>query len=297
AETRRHRTFHRDELRALTDLAAEGALALDRARTEEALAAALDRERTIAQISRRLRAELRFEDAMQIAVEEAGRALGATRGFLRLGPSAGPVAGAEWDAPGCEAAGRVTVLLPVPARAARDGVTVAVADVESEDWIGDEGRGLLRSLGTKAVLAVPIELRGEILGAIGFHRDRTGAWSDGSIALAEGVARELGSGLRAARLLEENERRLRHQASLLAAAQTLTSELRFEAVLERLVDEVVRLLRADAADCWLLDESRDALRCVAVHGLPTDRIGRRVAPSGMVAEAIATGRPVLRRDL
>src|SRR5213079_1036104 len=143
----------------------------------------------------------------------------------------------------------------------------------------------------------PIELGDEVLGAIGFHRAEPGDWPAATVALAEGVARELGSGLRAARLLTENERRLSHQAALLAAAQTLTSELRFEAVLERLVDEVVRLLRADAADCWLLDESRDALRCVAVHGLPTDRIGRRVAPSGMVAEAIATGRPVLRRDL
>ena len=295
AETRRHRTFTGDELAALARLASEGALVLDRARTEEALTDALDRERTIAEISRKLRAELQFEDAMQIAVEEAGRALGATRCFLRLGPPDAPAAGAEWNAPGFEPLGDRTVRLPVPARAAREGVTVAVPDIATEEWIDSEGRALLRSLGTRAVLAVPIELRGGILGAIGFHRDRPGAWPPGSVALAEGVARELGSGLRAARLLEENERRLRHQASLLAAAQTLTSELHFEAVLERLVDEVVRLLGADAADCWLLDESRTTLRCVAVRGLPEEQVGRRIAPAGMTAEAIRTGKPVLNR--
>jgi PAS domain S-box-containing protein len=297
AETRRHRTFTGSELAALAGLAADAALVLDRARTEEALADALERERTIAEISRRLRTELRVEDALQIAVEEAGPAVGAARCFLRLGSGADPEAIAEWNADGHDPVGDVGAKLPVTARAAREGTTIAVPDVEQEAWLAGDELEQLRSLGTRAVLAVPIELRGEILGAIGFHRDHTGQWPPGSVALAEGVAREIGSGLRAARLIEENERRLRQQASLLAAAQTLTGELRFEAVLERLVDEVVRLLGADAADCWLLDESRNALRCVAVRGLPPEQVGRRMSPTGATAEAIETTRPVLARGL
>jgi PAS domain S-box-containing protein len=295
-ETRRHRTFGAQELAVLSDLAAEGALALDRARTEAALGEALERERLIARISRKLRAELRFEEAMQLAVEEAGRALGAGRCFLRLGPPDAPVAGAEWHLPGVAPLGDVTLALPVLARAAREARTIAVADVEQEPWLEGAGRELLLSLGTRAVLAVPIELGDEVLGAIGFHRGMPGAWAPGSVALAEGVARELGSGLRAARLIEENERRLAHQAGLFAAAQTLTSELHFEAVLQRLVDELVPLLRADAADCWLLDETRLTLRSIALRGLPESQIGRRIEPDGTIAEVIRTGRSVLNRD-
>jgi PAS domain S-box-containing protein len=295
-ETKRKRAFTSEELARLSALGAEGALALDRARKEVELEQALERERLVATISLRLRAERRLEDAMQTAVEEAGRAVGATRCFLRLGPPDAPVAGAEWHMPGIEPLGDNTIRLPVPALAVRERRTIAVSDPETDDRIDEEGRRLLRSLGTRSVLAAPIELGEEVLGAIGFHRAEPGEWPAGHTALAEGVARELGSGLHAARLLEENERRLRHQTALFAAAQTLTSELSFEAVLERLVDEVVRLLRADAADCWLFDEARRTLRCVAVHGLPESEIGRQIEPEGTVAEAITGGSPVLNRD-
>jgi PAS domain S-box-containing protein len=294
-ETRGKRAFTNDDLALLSALAAEGALGLDRARKEVELGQALERERLVADISLKLRAELRLEDAMRLAVQEAGKAVGATRCFLRLGPADAPVAGAEWFAPGKEPLGDRTLRLPVPALATRERRTIAVADPETDPRIDEEGRALLRALGSRSVLATPIELGDEVLGAIGFHRAEPGDWAAATVALAEGVARELGSGLRAARLLSENERRLSHQAALLAAAQTLTSELRFEAVLERLVDEVVRLLRADAADCWLLDETRRTLRCFAVRGLPESEVGRRIEPEGTAAEALSTGRPVLNR--
>jgi PAS domain S-box-containing protein len=47
----------------------------------------------------------------------------------------------------------------------------------------------------------------------------------------------------------------------------VTSELRLETVLQRLVDEVTKLLDADAADCYLYDSDNSLLRCAAVHGL------------------------------
>jgi PAS domain S-box-containing protein len=294
-ETKGRRAFTNDDLALLSALGAEGALALDRARKEVELEQALERERLIAHISLKLRAELRLEDAMQLAVEEAGKALGATRCFLRLGPAEEPLTGAEWHPPGVEPLGDRTLRLPTPALAARERRTIAVSDPETDPRIDADGRALLRSLGTRSVLAAPIELGDEVLGAIGFHRAQPGDWPAASVALAEGVARELGSGLRAAKLLSENERRLRHQAALLVAAQTLTSELRFEAVLERLVDEVGRLLGADAADCWLFDETRRTLRCFAVRGLPDSEVGRVIEPEGTVAEALTTGRPVLNR--
>jgi PAS domain S-box-containing protein len=294
-ETSRKRPFTNDELALLSALGAEGALALDRARKEIELQQALERERLVSTISLRMRAEHRLDDVMQLVVEEAGRAVGASRCFLRLGSAEAPVAGAEWHSPGVEPLGDNTAALPVPTLAVRERSTIAVTDAEHDDRIDQAGRRILRALGTRSVLAAPILRGDEVLGAIGFHRADPGEWSDGHVALAEGVARELGSGLQTARLLEENERRLRHQTALLAAAQTLTRELRFEAVLERLVDEVVRLLRADAADCWLFDETRRTLSCVAVRGLPASEIGRRIEPEGTIAEAIRNGRPVLNR--
>ncbi len=82
----------------------------------------------------------------------------------------------------------------------------------------------------------------------------------------ETVEREVDAALHTAGLLAENERRIGQQAALLHAAQVVTSELEIDAVLERLVQEVTKLLNADAADCHLVDAERGVLRCAAVHG-------------------------------
>ena len=97
----------RDELALLQALAAEAALALDRARSASALAEALERERLVASIGRKVRSELDLDAVLGVAVEETGRALGVARCFLRLGEPGGPMPiAAEWDAEGFVPIGR-----------------------------------------------------------------------------------------------------------------------------------------------------------------------------------------------
>jgi PAS domain S-box-containing protein len=68
-------------------------------------------------------------------------------------------------------------------------------------------------------------------------------------------------------------------------------------VLQRLVDEVAQLLRAEAVDCFLLDVERGVLRCAAVHGLLEGIVGFEFpADKGLSGRAIARGRPVLSDD-
>ena len=86
------------------------------------------------------------------------------------------------------------------------------------------------------------------------------------------------------------------QAALLKAAQVVTSDLRFQSVLRRLVDEVATLLDADAADCWILEPGQGLLRCRAVTGLPASELGRRIRPEGTIGRALSEGKPVVNRD-
>src|SRR6185312_9797183 len=86
------------------------------------------------------------------------------------------------------------------------------------------------------------------------------------------------------------------QAALLKAGQVLTSDLRFSSVIQRLVTEVVQLLGADAADCWVFDEQRTMLRCAAVLGVPERNIGREIVPQGTFQQVLSSGRPALKRD-
>ena len=89
---------------------------------------------------------------------------------------------------------------------------------------------------------------------------------------------------------------MKDSRTLLSAAEVVTSDLRFEAVIRRFVDEVVALIGADAADCWIFEGDRDQLRCRAVHGVPEDNVGRLISPEGTIGKAIATRATVLVHD-
>jgi PAS domain S-box-containing protein len=301
APTQERRAFTPEELRLMQALAGEAAISLDRTRSAHALDQALARERLVGKISRRVRSVHDLDAVTRVAVTETGRALGASRCFIRISDANEklPIR-AEWWAEGLAPIGDDAGRLPVSNLAARERRTVAVADVLDAPELLDESLGdvqTLVELGTRSVLATPIVVFDRMIGVLGLHRPDPGTWASGEVSLAEAVAREIGLALHTARLLEENERRLGEQSALLKAAQVVTSELELKAVLQRLVDEVAQLLRAEAVDCFLLDAERGVLRCAAVHGLLEGIVGFEFpAEKGLSGRAIARGRPVLSDD-
>jgi PAS domain S-box-containing protein len=297
---RGHREFTSAELELVQGLASEAALALGRTRSDEALRVALERERLIAEIGRRVRSELDLDTVLRVAVEETAKAVGVTRCFVRLGELDEPMPVlAEWNAPGSGKVGDLAPRLPALNLAVRERRTVAVDDVEAAEELSDPSLGdrkVLVDLGARATLATPILVFGRVIGVFGLHRDERTRWLSGEIALAEAVARELGLAIHTARLLGENEQRLRRQETLIEAAHVLTRDLRFDSVIGRLVEEVVALTGADAADCWILEPDHALLRCRAVVGVPEWNVGRQIPPEGTIGRALQTGRSVLTHD-
>ena len=274
---RQPKVFSAEELTLLQALAAETALALDRARSAHALAEALERERVVASIGRKVRSELDLETVLRVAVEETGRAAKVSRCFLRLGEPVGvmPIR-AEWVEEGWRPIGCAVERLAVSNLSIRSRKTVAIADLREEAELDDPtlgGTEALLELGTLAVLATPVLVFDRMIGVFTLHRSEAGPWSASDVSLAEAVARELGVAIHAAQLIEENAQRLDQQAALLKASQVVTSELRLETVLQRLVVEVTKLLDADAADCYLFDSEHALLRCAAVYGLDPELVG------------------------
>ncbi len=145
-------------------------------------------------------------------------------------------------------------------------------------------------------LGRPIMAQGERIGALVVERAMP--LGDGELFLVDTVAGEIGASLRTAWLLAENRRRLEQQTALLHAAQVVTSELDLESVLKLLVEEVTKLLGADAADCYLLDRERGVLRCAAVHGFAQELVGFEFRPDqGLAGAALREARPVTSDDV
>src|SRR6266566_6703688 len=295
ATTDDYRAFSSDDLSVMQTLASEATIALERTRSTIALGEALERERLLAAIGRRLRTELDVDDALALTVAETGQALGASRCFVRLGEGL-PLA-AQWTAPGAAPIGDEPDQLPVSTLAAVKQRTVAIADVQdspelTEPSLGDVG--YLRSLGVRAVASTPMVAQNRPIGVLSAHRDSPRAWSRGDLTLLEAVAAEAGAGIRLSRLLAENREQLAQQTALLRAAQVLSGELDLAAVLQRLVDEVAELLQADASDCYLFDRERGTLRCAAVHGFEPALVGFEFAATqGLAGLAIREGRPLV----
>ncbi|HEX7082961.1 MAG TPA: GAF domain-containing protein [Gaiellaceae bacterium] len=170
---------------------------------------------------------------------------------------------------------------------------VDVADAELRSALGLDAVELDLRPGAEG--GVPVDVHGERAGVLRVEREAP--LSDGERLVVETAALEIGAALRTARLVAENRRRLEQQAALLGAAQVVTSELDLDLVLQRLVEEVTKLLEADAADCYLLDRERGVLRCAAVHGFDASLVGFEFAPDrGAAGAALQEAGPVAQDD-
>src|SRR4051812_29808308 len=243
ATTDAYRAFSNDDLAAMQALASEATIALERTRSSLALRQALERERLLASIARRLRTELDLRQALSSTAADTADALDASYCAIALN---GTVV-AQWGEPG-----------------------------------GDS-------------TSVPITLNGDTVGELAAARVEGRAWNQTDRALLESIAAETALAIRLGRLLDENRERLDQQTALLRAAQVLNGALELDEVLERLADEVARLLQADAADCYLYENG--VLRCAAVHGLDASLLGFEFpATRGLAGVAIREGRALALSD-
>ncbi|MDQ2967790.1 MAG: GAF domain-containing protein [Actinomycetota bacterium] len=295
-----HRAFTTEELGVLQRIAGDAALALDRARSTASLAEALARERFVARISARVRSELDIDELLRVAVEETGRALEVDRCLIRLGPH-GDIPTAQWQETGLAPvkAGR---RLAVSNLAVKRRQTVAIEDIGTAQELDDAslgGRDTLLSLGSRAVLAVPIVIFDELIGVLALHRTTPGRWGDDEVALTEAVAREIGLAVRVAQLLRENEQRMTQQGSLFRIAAHLTESLSLSDTLEALAQAANDAL--GGAFSAVLMPRGGTLELTASVGLPpilAAALEDRLPESAACLQAAAQeGRPLASPDI
>ncbi|MHB8059669.1 MAG: GAF domain-containing protein [Gaiellaceae bacterium] len=317
------RSFGDEQLSLMRMLAAEGTLAIQRMNSVSALERGLERERLVAEISRRVRAELDIDRLIDAALAETAKALDVARCFIRLGdPSSAAPLRAEWHLEGIEAIpASATPYLAASNLALRERKTAAVADVESDPRLADDslgGREALLGLGSRAVLSAPIILFDSVIGALAVHASAARQWSNDDIAFIEAIARELGIALHTAGLLEENQRQLEEQKALLTATEAMASELELDSVLaQRLaggrselivpsnsaqvmataVRQAIALLEADAALMLELEANELVVRVCEGEGLE-QMPGRRFAVAvSLAGDLVHSREPLVIDDL
>jgi serine phosphatase RsbU (regulator of sigma subunit) len=161
-------------------------------------------------------------------------------------------------------------------------------------------RGDRRGLAVHA--SAPLRSGDRTLGIVNVAGPDWASFSPRALALLSSVAGQMGIALERARLYDLlHERRIDEQAALLDLSNQLLSRLDLDEVIGYLVEEVPRLLQADAAALLLPDFEPGMLAFHATNGWHSDpaAIGYRVSADERSGPGLAmrTLRPVLVRDI
>ena len=268
AAVRRPRLFGDDELAQMQALAAEAGLALARSRASVALAEALERERLVAHISRKVRSLRDLDELLRVAVDETAKAIRVDRCLIRLGrPDEQTPVVAEWVAAGVAPLQDVT-RLPVSNLAVREQRTLAVGDVFEAPESSEATLGHLRDLadrGVRAVLATPIVSFEGVIGVLALHRSEPTTWLPNDISLAEAIAHETAIAIDTSRLLRESTRQAQVERGFYRIAAVLSEPLSAEATHDAVAQAAAEALGGDSAA--VLRAVRDELELAGSYEL------------------------------
>ena len=192
-------------------------------------------------------------------------------------------------------------------RVALDRRTQQIADVMNDPEYGR--RDLAQVGGIRTLLAAPMLLGDEVVGAISIFRTSVAPFSDREMEMLDDFAAQAAVALRQVDLMASLEQRSTELASkveqlegLGELGEAVSSSLDPDEVLERIVTSAVRLAGTDGGSIMEYDDHTDAFVVRAAHGTSTDLLGtlRRLTihrRSTLVGRAATERRPVAVSDL
>jgi GAF domain-containing protein len=260
--------FGPDDCFVVETLADQIAVAIHEARLYQAARRRAQQLDAIAQVSRAVVSLLDLDELLvQVADLIAGRFRFPQVGiFLIDSPSRdlvfraghGPLA-ALWKELGLRYRADGEGLIPW---VARYGDALLVRDVSAEPRYhvgpGEQGHG--------TEMTVPLRMAGHVLGVLDVSSPEVDAFGDDDLFVVQTLADAVAIAVRNATLYASERRRRLTAEALRQVAATLTSTLELQAVLDRILEGLARVVHFDAAAILLLGED-EQVTVAAAHGL------------------------------
>ena len=168
------------------------------------------------------------------------------------------------------------------ARVVTTRAVIHLADVESDTDAGfsSVGRALMRGLGTRSLLMVPISRRDEVIGVIVMAHREVGAFADAHVELLKTFADQAVIAIENVRLFTELQARnrevteaLERQTATAGILQVIgSSPTDVRPVFEAIARSGVRV--CDALGCTVFVVDHGLLHVAATHGVHPDRVER-----------------------
>ena len=177
---------------------------------------------------------------------------------------------------------------------------VWTADIlaDAEVSLPEATRTRIAGEGYRAVLSVPIRIKGEAYGVLAVYWWEARSPDALQIELLSALAGQAAIALENARLYQAATNRGRRLAALTRLTETLTATLSLEEVLDRVVRSAVDLFGSSVSRVWLLDPD-GSLSLRASAGAVSTVVGRTrfAAGEGLMGHIVATRASLLVPDL
>jgi GAF domain-containing protein/CheY-like chemotaxis protein len=292
------RVFDAEDIRLAEAFADEAALALENARLYAETTRRQREAEELAGLARGLTESLDVSDVVGRTVESVIPLFGAQSSTLRLMQPDGSLVALALGGTSREGFEPGHVLLPgrgVLGRAVADGRAVWTADIFADETVtlSDDLRdGLLRS-GEGAILAVPLRVKGMVIGALGVGDRRGRVFTAEEAHLLQAFADQAALALENARLFSLERSRRRQIAALAEIEREFAAELDPERLLVLVVERSARLFDGEGA-VYLTDEGGALARRASTLTEPGPE--RLALGEGVAGVAAAERRGVIAND-
>jgi len=147
---------------------------------------------------------------------------------------------------------------------------------------------------TQGELAVPVKLRGEVLGVLDVHSDTVGALTEEDQVMLVGLAGQIASAMESARLFEQTQTRAEELTVLEEMGRALTTMLDADTVFESIYHHTSRLMDTTNLYVALYDPLQDQVSFpLYAEGERIRRAGSRPAGNGLTEYVIRSREPLL----
>jgi class 3 adenylate cyclase len=179
-------------------------------------------------------------------------------------------------------------------RVALERRAVHITDVLADpDYLWAEAQSIA---GFRTVLALPIELDGEVIGVVGVARNRVDPFGDDEVATISVFAAQTGVAVRLAGLLGEKQQAVEREAAVRQVLQAMSrSSFDLQDVLDTVLANAVALCHAEHGNIVRHDPARNVYRIAAILGFQSAYREAEERTDYVPERGTLTGRVLLER--
>jgi len=147
-----------------------------------------------------------------------------------------------------------------------------------------------------SAMSVPLKTRGEIIGVLNISgRKGGGNFTSEDLDLAEALAANAAAAIENARLYQQVQLKYLEMEALLDLSSTIVSTLQRREVLQKILDNAIKLLQASDGSLMLINHEKNVLEIEVAYGLSPEVIEQTKIPlgEGIAGKVALEGKPKL----